>query len=66
MLGCVYRDIHEAPLALEYYNKAAEQADTISQDCDYSTLYRIYSQMGVLFEKQYLFNQEFIAYNKAT
>ena len=66
MLGCVYRDLHEAPLALEYYNKAAEQADTISQDCDYSTLYRIYSQMGVLFEKQYLFNQEFIAYNKAT
>ena len=66
MLGCVYRDIHEAPMALEYYNKATEQADTTSQDCDYSTLYRIYSQMGVLFEKQYLFNQEFIAYNKAT
>lgn len=66
MLGCVYSDIHEAPLALEYYNKATEQADTVSQDCDYSTLYRIYSQMGVLFEKQYLFNQEFIAYNKAT
>ena len=66
MLGCVYRDIQEAPLALEYYNKATEQADTVSQDCDYSTLYRIYSQMGVLFEKQYLFNQEFIAYNKAT
>lgn len=66
MLGCVYRDIHEAPLALEYYNKATEQADTVSQDCDYSTLYRIYSQMGVLFEKQHLFNQEFIAYNKAT
>lgn len=66
MLGCVYRDIHEAPLALEYYNKATEQADTVSQDCDYSTLYRIYSQMGVLFEQQYLCNQEFIAYNKAT
>lgn len=66
MLGCVHRDIHEAPLALEYYNKATEQADTVSQDCDYSTLYRIYSQMGVLFEKQYLCNQEFIAYNKAT
>lgn len=66
MLGCIYRDLHEAPIALEYYNKATEQADTTSQDCDYSTLYRIYSQMGVLFEKQYLFNQEFIAYNKAT
>lgn len=66
MLGCVYRDIHEAPMALEYYNKATEQADTTSQDCDYATLCRIYGQMGILFEKQYLFNQEFIAYNKAT
>ena len=28
VLGCVYRDMHEAPTALEYYNKATEQADT--------------------------------------
>lgn len=52
ILGCVYRDMHEAPMALEYYNKATEQADTAAQDCDYATLCRVYSQMGVLFSKQ--------------
>lgn len=25
VLGCVYRDLHEAPLALEYYNKATDK-----------------------------------------
>lgn len=45
ILGCVYRDMHEAPMALEYYNKATEQADTAAQDCDYATLCRVYSQM---------------------
>ena len=54
VLGCVYRDMHEVPLALEFYNKAAEQADTTFADCDYGTLYRVYSQMGCLFSKQYL------------
>ena len=48
VLGCVYRDMHEVPLALEYYNKATEQADTTSKDCDYATLFRVYSQMGIL------------------
>ena len=38
VLGCVYRDMHEAPTALEYYNKATEQADTTANDCDYNTL----------------------------
>lgn len=65
MLGCVYRDIHEAPMALEYYNKATEQADTTSQDCDYATLCRIYGQMGILFEKQFLPYQELGALAKA-
>lgn len=65
MLGCVYRDIHEAPMALEYYNKATEQADTTSQDCDYAALCRIYGQMGILFEKQFLPYQELGALDKA-
>lgn len=34
VLGCVYRDMHEAPMALEYYNKATERADTTAADCD--------------------------------
>lgn len=65
VLGCVYRDLHEAPLALEYYNKATEQADTTAADCDYGTLYRVYSQMGFLFDKQYLPYQELEAFGKA-
>ena len=65
VLGCVYRDMHEVPLALEYYNKAAEQADTTATDCDYSTLYRVYSQMGFLFSKQYLPYQLLDAFGKA-
>ena len=65
VLGCVYRDIHEVPLALEYYNKATEQADTIAADCDYGTLYRVYSQMGFLFSKQYLPYQLLDAFGKA-
>lgn len=65
VLGCVYRDIHEAPLALEYYNKATEQADTTAKDCDYATLCRVYSQMGVLFDKQHLPYQELASLDKA-
>ncbi len=66
VLGCVYRDMHEAPMALEYYNKATEQADTTAKDCDYATLCRVYSQMGVLFDKQYLPYEELASFEKAT
>lgn len=66
VLGCVYRDMHEAPTALEYYNKAVEQADTTSSDCDYATLCRIYSQMGVLFDIQHLPYQELASFGKAS
>ena len=65
VLGCVYRDMNEAPLALEYYNKATEQADTTAADCNYGTLYRVYSQMGFLFSKQYLPYQLLDAFGKA-
>ena len=65
VLGCVYRDLHEAPLALEKYNKATEFADTAANDCDYKTLSRIYYQMGILFDKQYLPYQELKAFDKA-
>ena len=65
VLGCVYRDMYEAPMALEYYNKATEQADTTAADCDYGTLYRVYSQMGILFSKQYLPYQLLDAFGKA-
>ena len=65
VLGCVYRDMHEAPMALEYYNKSTEQADTTATECDYGTLYRVYSQMGILFSKQSLPYQLLDAFGKA-
>lgn len=66
VMGCVYRDLKEAPMALEYYNKAVEQADTTAKDCDYATLFRVYSQMGVIFSLQYLPQQELIALENAS
>ena len=65
ILGCVYRDMHEVPMALEYYNKATEQADTTSTDCDYTTLCRVFSQMSFLFAKQHLPYQELSSLGKA-
>lgn len=65
VLGCVYRDLHEVPMALEYFNKATEQADTTDANCDYATLCRIYSQMGVLFGKQHLFYEELSSLDNA-
>ena len=65
VLGCVYRDMHEAPTALEYYNKATEQADTTANDCDYNTLGKVYGQMALLFDKQYLPYEELSAWKNA-
>ena len=50
ILGCAYRDMGEAPRALECYNDAVEQADTTARDCDYKTLSRVYGQMSYAFE----------------
>ena len=35
LLGRAYYEAGEAPMALECYQKAAEFADTIREDCDY-------------------------------
>lgn len=52
LMGSVYRDLGDSPLALQYFNKAAEQADTTSADCDYRLLCRIHGQAANLFLKQ--------------
>lgn len=58
LLGCVYRDMHDIPMALEYFNKATQLADSHSVDCDYLTLSKVYGQMAVLFGLQHLPYQE--------
>ena len=57
LLGLAYHDHGEAPMALECYQKAAESADTLSADCDYPQLSRVYGQMAFVFYQQGLYRQ---------
>ncbi len=52
ILGCAYRDLGEAPRAIECYNDAVECADTTASDCDYKTLSRVYGQMSYVYESK--------------
>ena len=54
LLGCVYRDLGEAPQALDCYHTALDRADTTSTDCNYGLLMSVYGQMADLFYKQNL------------
>lgn len=53
LMGCIYRDNKEAPMALKLYKEAIECADTTSNSCDYATLLCVYSQLGELYYQQY-------------
>ena len=53
-LGCVYRDLHEAPIAIITWEDAIAAADTTAVDCDYAILYRVYGQMADIFRNQHL------------
>ena len=54
LLGCAYRDMGEAPAALQSYQAAVDRADTLSSDCDYHRLMSVYGQMAELFDAQNL------------
>lgn len=58
LLGCIYRDRNEAPQALQCYYDAIEKADTLSEDCDYTTLYKVYGQMADIFEDEVMPDEE--------
>ena len=66
LLGCAYRDMGEAPHAVDCYLQAAACADTTSQDCDYLTLGCIYSQMGDVYYRQLLLTDAIQARLQAT
>lgn len=52
LLGCVFRDQNNAPMALRCYRDAVSIADTTAADCDYRRLSRIYGQIADLFHRQ--------------
>ncbi len=65
LLGCVYRDLGEAPHAVECYQDAISKADTTRADCDYRTLGCVYSQMAGEFHSQLLVENEIAARYKS-
>ncbi|MBQ9285659.1 MAG: hypothetical protein IJ209_05180 [Bacteroidaceae bacterium] len=58
LLGCTYRDLHEAPIALLTWEDAIAAADTTAADCDYATLFRVYGQMADVYFRQYMPERE--------
>ena len=54
LLGCAYRDLGEAPQALQCYQDAIDRADTLAADCNYRLLMSVYGQMAEIFHKQNL------------
>ena len=66
LLGCAYRDMGEAPAAINTWQEAVDCADTTSTDCDYNTLYLVYGQMAELFHKRLLFSDEIQSHILAT
>ena len=52
LLGRCYSDMGEAPNALQEFHIAVDAADTLSTDCDFHTLSRVYIQMANLYYMQ--------------
>jgi len=62
LLGCAYRDMGEAPQALECYQDAIAAADTTAADCDYCLMMSINGQMAGLFHAQNLPQDELVCW----
>lgn len=52
LMGRAYHDGGDAPMALQFYQKAVSCADTMSSDCDYLQLSRVYGQMAGVYYMQ--------------
>ncbi len=63
-LGCVYRDLHDAPIALLTWERGIAAADTTAADCDFATLFRVYGQMANIYFRQFMPEKELAARNK--
>jgi tetratricopeptide (TPR) repeat protein len=57
LLGRAYHVHGEAPMALQCYQDALDYADTLSGDCDYVQLSRVFGQMAQIFYEQGLYRQ---------
>ena len=65
LMGRAYHDQREAPMALEYYQKATELADTTEAGFDFAQLSKVYGQMADIFYQQNLFRQQMVFIDQA-
>ena len=65
LLGCVYRDLAEAPEAIGSFQNAVDCADTLSASCDFKTLSCVYSQMADMFTLQLALSDAIDSRNKS-
>ena len=66
LLGCAYRDMGEAPRAIEIWQDGITCADTTAADCDYSVLARVYCHLAFTYHQQLLFSYELEAHRQAS
>ena len=64
LMGCIYRDQHDIPSALEHFYKALEKADTLSDDCDNNLLSCIWGQIAESYDSQYMLKETINAYKE--
>ena len=57
LLGSIYRDLHDAPKAVEAFLNGINAADTTSEDCRYGLLARLYAQEYDILYRQNLYEQ---------
>lgn len=57
LMGCIFRDKHDIPSALEHFYTALEKADTLSNDCDNLLLMRIWGQIAEAYDDQYMIEE---------
>lgn len=65
LLARAHSDRGEAPAALSSFMQAAERADTLAEDCNFSLLSRVYGQMSSVFYKQNLIQDYLNCLNKS-
>ena len=65
LLGCAYRDLGEAPQALDCFHDAIDRAETTAADCDYRLLMSVYGQMANIFNRQNLPQDELEALERS-
>lgn len=65
LLGCAYRDMGEAPRAIDCLLDAVAFADTSACDCNYKILGSTYSQMAIMYHRQLLLTNELWARKQA-